>query len=266
LHSTAGVRIALGVSYNGQAYQGWQSQLSGRTVQDHLEKALSQLAAQRISTLCAGRTDAGVHALMQVAHFDTSAVRRDVSWVRGANAHLPRDISVEWAVPVPDTFHCRASALSRRYAYILYVSPARPSVDSGRVGWVMHALDGQRMREAAELIIGEHDFSSFRASACQALSPVKNMQQITITQRGAYWHLEFEANAFLHHMIRNIMGCLVAIGQNKYPPHWMREVLDARRRQSAAPTFSPDGLYFLGPRYAPHWGLPERTAAYDGLP
>ena len=260
------MRVALGVSYDGRAYQGWQSQTSGLTVQDRLEAALSRLAIEPISTLCAGRTDAGVHALMQVVHFDTEVERRDIAWVRGTNAHLPKDISVEWARHVPETFHCRASAVSRRYAYILYASAVRPSIHAGRVGWVMVPLDLAPMRAAAQLLIGEHDFSSFRASQCQALSPVKELQAITITQRGAFWRFEFEANAFLHHMIRNIMGCLVAIGSHKQPVDWMHTVLHARERRIAAPTFSPDGLYFLGPRYDPQWGLPERTAAYDGLP
>jgi tRNA pseudouridine38-40 synthase len=260
------VRIALGISYHGGAYQGWQSQLSGLTVQDQLEKALTRLAARQISTLCAGRTDAGVHALMQVVHFDTDSIRREVSWVRGTNALLPRDIGVEWAREVPAAFHCRASALTRRYAYLLYESPVRPSMDTGRVGWVMVPLDADRMRSAAQRLIGEHDFSSFRASQCQALSPVKQMREIAISRRGAYLRFEFEANAFLHHMIRNIMGCLIAIGSGKKPVEWIDEVLQARQRKIAAPTFSPDGLYFLGPRYDAHWGLPERTAAYDGLP
>jgi tRNA pseudouridine38-40 synthase len=260
------VRIALGISYNGGAYQGWQSQLSGQTVQDQVEKALSRLAAQRVSTLCAGRTDAGVHALMQVVHFDTDSIRREVSWVRGTNALLPRDIGVEWAREVPAAFHCRASALTRRYAYLLYESPVRPSMDSGRVGWVMAALNVDTMRSAAQRLVGEHDFSSFRASQCQALSPVKQMRRIEISRRGAYLRFEFEANAFLHHMIRNIMGCLIAVGSGKKPVEWIDEVLRARQRKIAAPTFSPDGLYFLGPRYDAQWGLPERTPAYDGLP
>lgn len=260
------MRLALGISYNGRTYHGWQSQPSGNTVQDHLEKALSHLAACPVSTLCAGRTDSGVHALMQVVHFDTLAQRRDVSWVRGTNALLPKDIGVEWAHGVPDAFHCRASALSRRYAYVVFESPVRPSIDSGRVGWVMQPLRIDPIRAAAACLIGEHDFSAFRASACQALSPVKVLHAISVSRRGAYWRFEFEANAFLHHMIRNIMGCLVAIGQGKYPPEWIREVLMARQRRNAAPTFAPDGLYFLGPRYDPKWGLPEQTAAYDGLP
>jgi tRNA pseudouridine38-40 synthase len=260
------VRLALGISYNGQAYQGWQSQPSGKTIQDKLEAALGRFTSQRVSTLCAGRTDAGVHGLMQVVHFDTALERTTSSWVRGTNAYLPRDIAVEWAQPVPDEFHCRASALSRRYAYILLESPVRPSVDAGRVGWAYRPLDLAAMTQAANTLLGEHDFTSFRASACQALSPVKTLQRLEISRHGACWRFEFEANAFLHHMIRNLMGCLVAVGQHKYPPEWVAEVLAARDRDAAAPTFSPDGLYFLGPRYATHWGLPERTPAFDRLP
>ena len=261
------MRLALGISYNGRAYQGWQSQLSGLTVQDRLEGALGKFTNQaRLPTLCAGRTDAGVHGLMQVIHFDTDLVRPTNSWVRGTNAHLPGDIAVQWAREVPDGFHCRASAISRRYAYIVLQSTVRPSLDLGRVGWVYRPLDATAMHDASAHLIGEHDFSSFRASSCQALSPVKTMMKVNITQRGAYWRFEFEANAFLHHMIRNVMGCLVAIGQKKYPPAWIVEVMAARNRTIAAPTFSPDGLYFVGPRYDAHWALPEHAVAYDGLP
>ena len=260
------MRLALGISYNGQAYQGWQSQLSGQTVQDKLEAALGKFTAHKVSTLCAGRTDSGVHGLMQVIHFDTPLERTTSSWVRGTNAFLPRDIAVEWAHVVPSEFHCRASALTRRYAYILQESPVRPSVNAGRVGWVFKPLDMDSMQHAAAYILGEHDFTSFRASACQALSPIKTLQRIDISRRGAYWRFEFEANAFLHHMIRNIMGCLITVGQGKQPPQWINTVLMALDRDAAAPTFSPDGLYFLGPSYAPHWGLPDRTPAFDGLP
>ena len=260
------MRLALGVSYNGQAYQGWQSQLSRQTAQDQLELALGKFAGQRISTLCAGRTDAGVHGLMQVVHFDTLLERATSSWVRGTNAFLPRDMAVEWAQVMPQEFHCRASALSRRYAYIVMESPVRPSLDLGRVGWSFRPLNLLAMQAAALQLVGEHDFTSFRASACQALTPVKTLQRLDISQRGAYWRFEFEANAFLHHMIRNIMGCLIAVGYHKHPPEWVKGVLLARNRDAAAPTYSPDGLYFLGPRYAPHWGLPERTPAFDGLP
>ena len=264
------VRLALGISYNGQAYEGWQSQLSGRTVQDKLETALARFTRTPVSTLCAGRTDAGVHGLMQVGHFDTTLRREPFSWVRGTNTYLPPDIAVQWAHKVPDAFHCRASAIARRYAYVLLESPVRPSVEAGRVGWTMYPLDGDAMRLAARHLVGEHDFTSFRASACQARSPVKIMNSIEIQRRGTtqagYWRFEFEANAFLHHMIRNIMGCLVAIGQGRQPPDWIQTVLAARDRDAAAPTFSPDGLYFLGPVYEDRWGLPARAAAYDWLP
>jgi tRNA pseudouridine38-40 synthase len=261
------VRIALGVSYSGQGYQGWQSQLSGQTVQDKLEAALGRLAGQpKVSTLCCGRTDAGVHGLMQVVHFDTPVTREANAWVRGTNSHLPHDIAVQWAAQVPDGFHCRASALSRRYAYILLQSPVRPSAEAGRVGWHYKALDLVAMQQAAALLLGEHDFSSFRASSCQALSPVKHLQRLDIRQRGAYWRFEFEANAFLHHMIRNIMGCLIMVGDGRHPPEWVGAVMQARSREVAAPTFAPDGLYFLGPTYDAVWGLPQRTAAYDWLP
>ena len=228
--------------------------------------ALGKFTGQQVSTLCAGRTDAGVHGLMQVIHFDTPLERETSSWVRGTNAFLPRDMAVEWAQVMPQEFHCRASALSRRYAYIVVESAVRPSLDAGRVGWSFRALDLLAMQAAASHLLGEHDFTSFRASACQALSPLKTLQRVDISQRGAYWRFEFEANAFLHHMIRNIMGCLIAVGHHKYPPEWVKDVLLARDRDAAAPTYSPNGLYFLGPRYAAHWGLPERTPAFDGLP
>jgi tRNA pseudouridine38-40 synthase len=259
------MRLALGITYNGQAYEGWQSQPSGRTVQDRLEHALGEFAAQPVSTVCAGRTDAGVHGLMQVVHFDTPLQREEFSWVRGTNRFLPPDIAVQWARPVPDAFHSRACALARRYAYVVLESPVRPSLDAGRVGWVFRPMEGDTMREAAQALLGRHDFTSFRASACQAKSPVKTMRRIEIARRGAYWRFEFEADAFLHHMIRNIMGCLVAIGQGHQPPQWMAEVLAAGDRDAAAPTFAPDGLYFMGPVYGPEWNLPSRTAAYDWI-
>ena len=264
------MRLALGVSYNGQPYLGWQSQPSGQTVQDQLEKALSQFCDERVVTLCAGRTDAGVHGLMQVVHLDTERVREPFSWVRGTNRYLPADIAVQWAKDMPDSFHCRASAVARRYIYVLLESPVRPSLEAGRVGWSFRPLDAAAMRQAAQHLLGEHDFTSFRASACQALSPVKTLHRIDISCRGTdmarYWRFEFEGNAFLHHMIRNIMGCLVYVGSGVHPSGWMREVLQAKSRDAAAPTFAPDGLYFAGPVYAPEWGLPTTTPAFDWLP
>ena len=283
------MRIALGVSYNGQAYQGWQSQSSGNTVQDKLEAALGRFAAEKVSTICAGRTDAGVHGLMQVVHFDTELDRAPYSWVRGTNTFLPADIAVQWAQPVSEEFHSRYCATGRRYAYVLMQSPVRPSVEAGRVGWMFYPLDGEAMQKAAQYLVGEHDFSSFRASGCQAKTPVKTLYDIRVTRRMTsggsreaaassmrpddtepmeccYWRFEFDGSAFLHHMVRNIMGCLIAIGQGQYPPEWMKTVLAARSRDAAAPTFSPDGLYFLGPIYDEKWGLPIRTVGFDWLP
>src|SRR5574344_1017130 len=278
----AGGRVALGVSYHGQGFSGWQSQPSGNTVQDHLEAALGRFAALAapLPTLCAGRTDAGVHGLMQVVHFDAPVQRTPFSWVRGTNAFLPPGIAVQWARVVPAEFHARACATARRYAYVLLQSPVRPSVEVGRVGWVFHPLQLQAMRQAAQTLLGEHDFSSFRASGCQAKTPIKTLHRIDIqfTPAGSapmrerqemacgYWRFEFEGSAFLHHMIRNIMGCLIYIGQGSQPVGWMQQVLDARSRDAAAPTFSPDGLYFLGPVYDTHWGLPSSTPAFAWLP
>ncbi len=261
------LRIALGISYLGSAYQGWQSQPSGQTVQDHLERALAQFAAvPDVHTLCAGRTDAGVHGLGQVVHFDTDVQRAMGSWVRGTNRYLPSDVAVQWAHEVPESFHARASATGRRYAYVLLESAVRPSLETGRTGWVFRPLNLAAMEAAAGHLIGEHDFTSFRAAQCQALSPIKHLRRIDISRRGAYWRFDFEANAFLHHMIRNLMGCLVAVGQGLRPPEWIAEVLQARSRDVAAPTFAPDGLYFLGPLYEPHWGLPASIPGSDWLP
>ncbi len=264
----SGGRIVLGVSYNGRGYDGWQSQPSGKTVQDKLEMAVARFIddGQSVNTLCAGRTDAGVHGLMQVVHFDTVVNRTEASWVRGTNTHLPKDIAVHWARILPRDFHARASARSRRYAYVLLESPVRPSVDVGQVGWIFRPLNLESMQKAATHLLGEHDFTSFRAAQCQAHSPVKTMLRADISRRGCYWRFEFEASAFLHHMIRNIMGCLIAIGSGNRSPEWMAEVIDARSRDAAAPTFSPAGLYFLGPVYDANWGIPERTPAFDWLP
>jgi tRNA pseudouridine38-40 synthase len=260
-------RIALGLSYLGSAYDGWQSQPSGRTVQDHLQKAISAFLDHPCPNVaCAGRTDAGVHGLMQVVHFDTKITRPMASWVRGTNRYLPSDIAVQWAQEVPAAFHARAQARSRRYAYVLLESAVRPSIEAQRVGWVFKPLSFEAMQQAAQYLMGTHDFTSFRAAQCQAPSPIKTLAPIVIQRHGAYWRFDFEADAFLHHMIRNMMGCLIMIGQGLRPPQWMAEVRDARSREEAAPTFSPNGLYFLGPRYDPHWELPERTPAFDWLP
>ena len=259
-------RLALGLSYRGTRYHGWQSQPDGATVQDELERALSQFADAEVRTVCAGRTDTGVHALNQVVHLDAPVQRELFSWVRGTNRYLPEDIAVQWCRTVPPGFHARNLAQGRRYRYVLLRSPVRPSLECGLVGLVFDDLDGEAMRAAAALLIGEHDFSSFRASECQAKSPVKTLRAIEIVQRGAYWHFEFDASAFLHHMVRNIMGCLLAVGRGQRPPGWMAEVLAARHRDAAAPTFAADGLYFLGPYYDATFGLPDRVSLHDWLP
>lgn len=262
----AGARLALGISYRGSAYHGWQSQPSGRTVQDALELALSRFADVPVSTVCAGRTDTGVHGLNQVVHLDAPVQREPFSWVRGTNRYLPADIAVQWCQAVGPDFHARNSATGRRYAYLLLESPVRPALNSGGVGWTFRPLDAQAMRRAATALIGEHDFSSFRSAECQAASPVKVLRRLDIAQHGAYWRFDFEASAFLHHMVRNLMGCLLAVGSGRRPAHWIEEVLAARSRAAAAPTFAADGLYFLGPQYEPRHGLPARTAAWDWLP
>jgi tRNA pseudouridine38-40 synthase len=260
------MRIAFGLSYRGAAYHGWQSQPDGRTVQDHVERALSAFADREVRTVCAGRTDTGVHALNQVVHLDTEVVREPFSWVRGTNRYLPADIAVQWCRPVEAGFHARNAARGRRYAYLLLESPVRPAIEHGAAGWVFRPLDGEAMRAAAALLLGEHDFSAFRAAECQAASPVKTLRRLDIHRRGAYWRFEFDASAFLHHMVRNLMGCLIAVGQGGRAPEWVGEVLASRSRQQAAPTFPPDGLYFLGPYYDAALGLPEHTPAFDWLP
>lgn len=235
-------------------------------MQDVLEAALTQFAAHPVATVCAGRTDAGVHGLNQVVHLDTPLVREPTSWVRGSNRYLPADVAVQWCRPVTPDFHARRLARGRRYVYVLLESPVRPAVEAGRCGWVFRPLDGDAMRAGAAHAVGTHDFSALRSAQCQALSPIKTLHAITITRHGAYWRFDFDGIAFLHHMVRNLMGCLVAIGQGRQPPEWMAQVLATRSRDAAAPTFAPDGLYFLGPRYDAQWGLPEHTAAMDGLP
>jgi tRNA pseudouridine38-40 synthase len=260
-------RLALGLAYRGQAYDGWQSQPGGRTVQDVLERSLRQFVGSPVRTLCAGRTDAGVHALNQVVHLDTEVEREAFSWVRGTNRFLPADVAVQWCQPVAAGFHARASALGRRYRYLLRESPVRPALEAGLTGWSFRALDGEAMRVAAACLVGEHDFSAFRAAECQARSPVKTLRSLDITFRGAplagYWRFDFDASAFLHHMVRNIVGCLVAVGSGRRRPQWLGEVLASRRRELAAPTFAADGLYFLGPYYDACHGLP---AAADEMP
>jgi tRNA pseudouridine38-40 synthase len=259
-------RIALGVAYRGQAYHGWQSQADGCTVQDVLEKALTAFADTPITTVCAGRTDSGVHALNQVVHLDTPVTRDVASWVRGTNRYLPHDVAVQWCQPVAQGFHARNSARARRYRFVVLESTVRPSLDVGLVGWVFRPLNADAMRQAAAHLIGQHDFTSFRAADCQSPTPIKDLRCIDIIQRGAYWRFDFEANAFLQHMVRNLMGCLLAVGSGRHPADWAAQLLAARDRKIAPPTFPPAGLYFVGPQYDAAWSIPTHTAVMDWVP
>ncbi len=260
------MRIALGIEYCGTAFHGWQSQAGGGTVQDALEAALREIAGVPVGVLCAGRTDAGVHATHQVAHFDTLVERPLTAWVRGVNSHLPAGVAVRWAQPVAEEFHARFSARGRRYRYLLLNRPQRPGLWQGRVGWFHLPLDLTAMQAASARLLGEHDFSAFRAADCQAKSPIKTMSRAEVRQCGNMFVIDFEASAFLHHMVRNLVGTLVYIGKGAQQAGWVDELLQMKDRKLAAPTFSPDGLYFRGPVYEPHWGLPDPDDDFlDGM-
>lgn len=259
------MRIALGIEYDGGGFCGWQSQPEACAVQDRLEQACAGIAGVPVRTVCAGRTDAGVHALGQVVHFDCAVERPVSAWVRGVNALLPPGLAVTWARPVAADFHARFSALSRTYRYILLNSPVRPAADHGRVGWFHMPLDVASMREAAACLVGEHDFSAFRAAECQAQSPVRILHEAAIHRSGPYLVFEFRANAFLHHMVRNLVGSLIHVGKGKCPPSWLAGVLWGRDRSQAAPTFDASGLYLARVEYAPHWELPGPRQDLPGL-
>lgn len=245
----------MGLEYDGSGFCGWQSQAGGGAVQDALEAALAVVADAPTRVVCAGRTDTGVHALAQVVHFDTDAVRPDSAWVRGVNANLPASVAVRWAQPVPDEFHARFSARGRRYRYVLLNRAERSGLMARRVGWFHRPLDADAMRAAAELLLGEHDFSAFRAVECQAKSPIKTLRRADIARHGDILVFDFEASAFLHHMVRNLVGTLVYVGKGAHPPAWVGELLAGRDRARAAPTFEARGLYFAGVDYDPAWQL-----------
>lgn len=251
------MRIALGIEYDGSEFRGWQTQPGGGTVQDSLETALTQIAGVPIGVVCAGRTDAGVHAIGQVVHFDAPVVRPLTAWVRGTNTFLPPAVAVRWAQPVSDDFHARFSATARHYRYLLLNRPQRPGIEHGRMGWYHCPLDIERMQQAATQIVGEHDFSAFRAAECQAKTPIRTIYAAQVRQCGELFIFDFEANAFLQHMVRNLVGSLVFIGQGKQSIDWMLELLATKNRRLAAPTFAADGLYLVGVRYDARWGIPE---------
>ena len=250
------MRIALGLEYDGRPFTGWQSQADGRGVQDALERALAVIADGTVRTIAAGRTDAGVHATMQVVHFEAGADRPDNAWVRGVNSHLPAEVAVLWARPVADRFHARFDAVRRHYTYLLCVREVRPALSTGRLGWYHRVLDVAAMQDAAGVLAGTHDFSAFRAAQCQAKSPIRTLSHVAVTATAGHIRFDFCANAFLHHMIRNIVGALVYVGAGKRPAAWIGELLAARDRTRAAPTFAPDGLYFTGADYDAKWNLP----------
>ena len=261
-------RYAIGVQYDGRPWLGWQSQPSGRTVQDELEKALSQFADHPVRVACAGRTDTGVHSLGQVSHFDSTAQRDLHAWVRGTNSYLPPSIALSWCALVPAAFHARFSAIARTYHYVLYRAAERSPHLAARTGWTHRTLSVERMREAAVLLQGTHDFSAFRSSQCQAKSPVKTLHSLSIRERGPFVVFTLRADAFLHHMVRNIVGSLMTVGEGKAPAVWLAEVLAARVRGDASATFMPDGLYFAAVEYPAQFVLPAPAslgAVFPGL-
>ena len=258
------MRIALGIEYDGAAFCGWQTQPEGCGVQDAIERAVGEVAAHEVKTVCAGRTDACVHAVCQVVHFDTAADRPMSAWVRGVNAVLPRTVAVRWARGVAEDFHARFSALSRQYRYYLLNRNQRAGLFAQYVGWFHSPIDEALMRDGSQSLIGEHDFSAFRSVDCQAASPVRTIHALQIERRGDLLCFELTANAYLQHMVRNIVGALVYVGCGRQQPGWIGELLEQRDRSRAAPTFSPNGLYLNAVSYAAHWdlpGVPEGTPA-----
>jgi tRNA pseudouridine38-40 synthase len=258
------MRLALGVEYDGAPFEGWQTQPHGRTVQDVLERALAQFAGENLATICAGRTDAGVHARGQVVHVDTTRERDLGAWVRGVNRYLPDEISVRWSRRVADDFHARYAARARHYEYWILNEPVRSPLAARRAGWVFRPLDLEAMRAAAACLTGAHDFSSFRSAQCQAASAERELTRCRIERVGRFLRFDFSANAFLHHMVRNLVGALVAVGTGRQRAAWLAEVLEARDRSRAAPTMAADGLYLAGVDYDARFGLPAPDPA--GLP
>jgi tRNA pseudouridine38-40 synthase len=253
------MRYALGIEYDGTGFLGWQRLSHGRSVQGEVEAALSFVAAHPVEVTCAGRTDAGVHARCQVVHFDSAAERSERAWTMGANSRLPRDAAVLWTRPVPGEFHARFGARARRYRYTILNRPVRAALDARFVTWERVPLDAARMHEAAQALLGENDFTAFRTVQCQAHSPMRNVHEIVVARDGETVTVEIQANAFLHHMVRNIVGSLLPVGRGERDPRWLAELLAGRDRSVAGPTAPPSGLCFLAPRYPREWPLPEEV-------
>lgn len=249
--------IAVGVEYLGTAYSGWQRQSHSPSVQAHVEHALSKVANHPVSVYCAGRTDSGVHALGQVIHFESRVERPEKAWVLGGNAHLPDDIAILWAKPMADDFHARFSAISRRYRYVIANQKVRPAVLAGQVTWVREPLDENLMHQAAQQMVGEQDFSAFQAASCQSPTPFRNVFQVTVFRQQRFVIIDITANAFLHHMVRNIAGSLIAVGKQQQPVEWIAQLLSGKDRTQAAATASPAGLYFIQANYAQGIQLPK---------
>lgn len=256
------MKIALGIEYNGTELYGWQAQENLPTVQGHLEAALAKIADEPIKIFCAGRTDAGVHATGQVTHFETQVVRSMRAWTLGVNTHLPPNIAVKWGQEVDDEFHARFSAQARRYRYFIYNHSLRQAILHSRATWYYYDLDVELMQMAANHLIGEHDFSSFRAAQCEAKSPVRHVTELTVQRQGDFIILEIQANAFLHHMVRNIVGVLMQVGSKFRQPDWALEVLHSKDRRVAGETASPRGLYLNKVVYPPQYAFPERSGEF----
>jgi len=253
------MKIAIGLEYCGAAYSGWQRQKHITSVQEHVETALSSVADHDVRVHCAGRTDAGVHALQQVAHFETGAQRDMRSWMLGGNVHLPLDISILWAQPVEDDFHARFSATGRTYCYVILNRTTRPGLLQRRVTWEYRQLDEVLMRQAADCLRGEHDFTSYRAVDCQAGTPMRNVRRLEIRRQDDFIIMEIEANAFLQHMVRNIAGVLMTVGRGEASPAWSQQVLDARDRTQGGVTAPADGLYLVNAAYPQKYGIPAHA-------
>jgi len=250
------MRLALGVEYDGSHFSGWQIQAQQRTIQGAVEHALSKVADQPVRIFCAGRTDAGVHAAGQVIHFNTETQRTMRSWVFGTNSNLPKEVAILWAKPVSGSFHARFKAVRRCYRYVIFNRAVRPAFLGQRASWEYRPLNEKLMNHAAGYLVGEHDFNAYRAVACQASSPVRNVYHLNICRKGDLLYIDIEANAFLHHMVRNITGVLMTIGAGEKPPEWAHEVLDTRNRRLGGVTASPHGLYLAGVRYPDEFGIP----------